>query len=68
MKRRRRELRVYRRPEKFLTAAMKGWPSRPLWLVDALAPGIDYFNIAGFPTWREAMDYADANRSVGAAS
>lgn len=51
-------VRVYRRPENGFEAYFKGWPSRPNWLVDVLAPGIDFYNIAGFPTWREAFDYA----------
>ena len=33
--------------------------SVPTWLVDVLAPGIDYYTVAGFPTWQEAMDYAN---------
>lgn len=50
--------RVYRRPENGLESWSKKWPDRPRWLVDVLAPGIDFYNIAGFPTWREAFDYA----------
>lgn len=48
---------VYRRPERPLNAALRGWPERPTWLVNAAVGGID-FNIAGFPSWQEAFEYA----------
>lgn len=31
----------------------------PMWLVDVLALPIDFYTVAGFPTWKEAMNYAN---------
>ena len=50
---------VHSRQEHWAEACVKGWPERPKYLVERLAPGIDYWVVAGFPTWEEAMAYAD---------
>jgi hypothetical protein len=58
-----RPLWVHKRQEHRLTAAFKGWPERPNWIVEQLAPGIDYYVIAGFPTFDEAIQYATRHAS-----
>lgn len=50
---------IHKKPELGLTSVLKGWPMRPTWIVEALAPGIDYFVIAGFPTWEDAVEWCD---------
>lgn len=53
---------VHRSRHTGLQAFINGERETPTWIVEVLAPGLDYFVLAGFPTWREAMDYANANK------
>lgn len=52
---------VIRRPEHRITAAVKGWPDRPTWLVYRRigAPIWGEYVVAGFPTHAEAIHYAN---------